>query len=166
MSSFKTLIPSEDLETLRCAIKGELLRPGDSGYDDARIVWNAVFDRRPRLIVRCAGVADVVEAVGFARRHGLLLSVRGGGHNVAGYAVCDDGLMIDLSAMNAIHVDPGARRAWVQGGALWRDVDWETTAFNLATPGGLISQTGVGGLTLSGGGWMATGRTWPMCRQS
>ena len=155
MSSFKSFIPSEDLETFRCAIKGELLQPADSGYDDARIVWNAVFDRRPRLIVRCAGVADVVEAVGFARRHSLLLSVRGGGHNVAGYAVCDDGLMIDLSAMKAVHVDPGARRAWVQGGALWRDVDWETTAFNLATPGGLISQTGVGGLTLSGGvGWL------------
>jgi len=155
MSSFKTFLPSQDLETFRGAIKGELLLPGDGGYDEARVIWNAMFDRRPGLIVRCAGVADVVEAVGFARRHGLLLSVRGGGHNVAGYAVCDDGLMIDLSAMNAVRVDPGARRAWVQGGALWRDVDWETTAFNLATPGGLIAQTGVGGLTLSGGvGWL------------
>jgi len=155
MSNFNTSLPSRELAAFRSAIKGELLLPGDGGYDEARVIWNAMFDRRPGLIVRCAGVADVVEAVGFARRHRLLLSVRGGGHNVAGYAVCDDGLMIDLSAMNAVRVDPSARRAWVQGGALWRDVDWETTAFNLATPGGLISQTGVAGLTLSGGvGWL------------
>jgi FAD/FMN-containing dehydrogenase len=155
MSNFNTSLPSEELEAVRNAIKGEVLLPGDGGYEEARVIWNAMFDRRPGLIVRCAGVADVIEAVGFARRHRLLLSVRGGGHNVAGYAVCDDGLMIDLSAMNAVRVDPSARRAWVQGGALWRDVDWETTAFNLATPGGLISQTGVAGLTLSGGvGWL------------
>jgi FAD/FMN-containing dehydrogenase len=155
MSKADISLTSQNLEAFRSAIRGELLQPGDSGYDEARVVWNAMFDRRPRLIVRCAGVADVVEAVGFAREHHLLLSVRGGGHNVAGYAVCDNGLMIDLSAMNAVRVDPGARRAWVQGGALWRDVDWETTAFNLATPGGLISQTGVAGLTLSGGvGWL------------
>ena len=100
-------------------------------------------------------MADVIESVGFARRHALQLSVRGGGHNVAGYAVCEGGLMIDLSAMRAVRVDPAARRAWVQGGALWGDVDCETTAFGLATPGGLISQTGVAGLTLSGGiGWL------------
>jgi FAD/FMN-containing dehydrogenase len=155
MSNTDISLASQAFEDFRSAIKGELLLPGDVGYDAARVIWNAMFDRRPRLIVRCAGVADVVEAVGFARRHGLVLSVRGGGHNVAGYAACDDGLMVDLSAMNAVRVDPGARRAWVQGGALWRDVDWETTAFHLATPGGAISQTGVAGLTLAGGvGWL------------
>jgi FAD/FMN-containing dehydrogenase len=155
MSLSAISLPSSGLEALRSIVKGELLQPGDGGYDAARVVWNAYIDRHPRLIIRCAGVADVVEAVGFARRRGLVLSVRCGGHNVAGYAVCDDGLMLDLSAMNAVRVDPSARRAWVQGGALWRDVDWETTAFNLATPGGLISQTGVAGLTLAGGvGWL------------
>jgi FAD/FMN-containing dehydrogenase len=155
MGHSKPALPSQDLEAFRNALKGELLQPGDPSYDAARVLWNAFIDRRPLAIAKCAGVADVVEAVEFARRHNLLLSVRGGGHNVAGYAVCDDGLMIDLSAMNAVRVDPNGRRAWVQGGALWRDLDWETTAFNLATPGGLISQTGVAGLTLSGGvGWL------------
>jgi len=132
-----------------------MLRPGDPEYDTARGIWNGMIDRRPSLIVRCRGVADVIAAVNFARDHRLLVAVRGGGHGVAGHAVCDGGMMIDLSGMRAVRVDPGARRAWVQGGATWGDVDCETTAFGLATPGGLISTTGVGGLTLSGGvGWL------------
>jgi hypothetical protein len=141
--------------TLRAGLRGGLLEPGDDGYDAARVVWNGMIDRRPAFIAGCAGVADVIESVAFARHHALPISIRAGGHNVAGYAVCDSGLMIDLSAMRAVRVDRAARRAWVQGGALWGDVDCETTAFGLATSGGLISQTGVAGLTLSGGfGWL------------
>ena len=145
----------DEVAALRTGLRGRLLEPGDDGYDAARVVWNGMIDRRPAFIACCAGVADVIQSVAFARRHALPLSIRGGGHNVAGYAVCDGGLMIDLSAMRAVRVDPGARRAWVQGGALWGDVDCETAALGLATPGGLISQTGVAGLTLSGGiGWL------------
>jgi FAD/FMN-containing dehydrogenase len=140
---------------LRETLRGEMLRPGDMEYDATRGIWNGMIDRRPSLIVRCHGVADVIAAVNFARDQGLLVAVRGGGHGVAGHAVCDGGMMIDLSSMRAVRVDPGVRRAWVQGGATWGDVDCETTAFGLATPGGLISTTGVGGLTLSGGvGWL------------
>jgi len=143
------------LLALRETLRGKMLQPGDRQYDAARGIWNGMIDRRPDLIVRCHGVADVIAAVNFARDHGLLVAVRGGGHGVAGHAVCDGGMMIDLSCMRAVRVDPGARRAWVQGGATWGDVDCETTAFGLATPGGLISTTGVGGLTLSGGvGWL------------
>jgi FAD/FMN-containing dehydrogenase len=132
-------------------IHGTSIRPGDHAYDDARAVRNGLIDRRPALIARASGVADVVDAVTFARDHGLLLSVRGGGHNVAGNAVNDDGLVIDLSAMRAVHVDPAVRTARVQGGATWADVDRETQLFGLATPGGVVSSTGVGGLTLHGG---------------
>jgi hypothetical protein len=114
-----------------------------------------MIDRRPVAIVRCRGVADVIDAVRFARDHGLPAAIRAGGHNVAGHAVCDAGLMIDLSLMRAVRVDPERRRAWVEGGATWRDVDRNTQVFGLATPGGLISDTGVAGLTLSGGiGWL------------
>ena len=105
----------DDVAALRVGLAGSVLRPGDDGYDAARVVWNGMIDRRPAYIARCAGTADIIESVGFARRHGLEVSVRGGGHNVAGYAVCEGGLMIDLSAMRAVRVDPAARRAWVQG---------------------------------------------------
>ena len=143
------------VEALRGTLRGPLLAPGDAGYDEARRVWNAMIDRRPALIARCQGVADVIDAVSFARDHGLPVAIRGGAHNVAGHAVCDDGVMIDLSAMRAVRVDPSARTAWVEGGATWGDVDRETQAFGLATPGGLISDTGVAGLALSGGiGWL------------
>jgi FAD/FMN-containing dehydrogenase len=143
------------VDTLRGALRGEVLTAGGSGYDAARAVWNAMIDRRPLLIVRAKGVADVIDAVNFARDHGLPVSIRGGGHNVAGHAVCDGGLMIDLSLMRAVHVDPQTRRARVEGGATWGDVDRETQVHSLATPGGLISDTGVGGLTLAGGiGWL------------
>jgi FAD/FMN-containing dehydrogenase len=145
----------DDVAALRARLVGGVMQQGDDGYDAARVVWNGMIDRHPAWIARCANTTDVIESVCFARRGGLELSVHGGGHNVAGYAVCDGGLMIDLSEMRAVRVDPVLRRAWVQGGALWADVDRETTAFGLATPGGLVSQTGVGGLTLSGGiGWL------------
>ena len=142
-------------ETLRGTLRGEALREGDDGYDAARAVWNAMIDRRPALIVRAMGVADVIDAVNFARAHALPVSIRGGGHNVAGHAVCDGGLMIDLSLMRAVHVDPVARRARVEGGATWGDLDRESQVHGLATPGGLISDTGIAGLTLAGGiGWL------------
>ena len=143
------------VETLRGTLRGEALREGDDGYDAARAVWNAMIDRRPLLIVRAKGVADVIDAVGFARDHALPVSIRGGAHNVAGHAVCDGGLMIDLSCMRAVHVDPVARRARVEGGCTWGDLDRESQVFGLATPGGLISDTGIAGLTLAGGiGWL------------
>jgi FAD/FMN-containing dehydrogenase len=130
---------------------GELLLPTSHGYDDARRLWNGAVDRHPACIARCAGVADVVAAVRFARERDLEIAVRGGGHNVAGTAVCDDGLVIDLSAMRAVLVDAAGRTAWVQGGALWGDVDRETQAHGLATTGGIVGHTGVAGLTLGGG---------------
>ena len=146
---------AQSITDFKAKLRGTLIQPGDSDYDAVRVVWNGMIDRRPSLIARCHGAADVIASVDFARSHGLLVAVRGGGHNVAGYAVCDGGLMIDLSLMRAIRVDPQAQRAWVQGGATWGDVDHETTAFGLATPGGVVSMTGVGGLTLSGGiGWL------------
>jgi FAD/FMN-containing dehydrogenase len=136
-------------------LHGPLLRPGEPGYDAARVIFNGMFNRRPGLIARCHGTADVMDAVAFARRHDLLISVRGGGHNVAGNAVCDGGLMVDLSPMQGVRVDRTARTVRVQGGATWADVDRETQAFGLATPGGVVSHTGVAGLTLNGGiGWL------------
>src|SRR5687768_105545 len=135
--------------------RGRLISAGHPDYDTARAVWNGAVDRRPRLIARCIGTADVVAAVRFARDHDLEIAIRGGGHNVAGTAVCDDGIVIDLSAMRGVRVDPSGRRAWVQGGALWGDVDQETQAHGLATTGGIVSHTGVAGLTLGGGvGWL------------
>jgi FAD/FMN-containing dehydrogenase len=139
------------IEKLRGSLRGELLRPGEEGYDGARRVWNGMIDRRPALILRCAGVADVIAAVNFARHHQLLVSVRGGGHNVAGKAVCEGGLMIDLSRMNSIHVDPGRRTARVAGGATLGALDHETQVFGLATTAGIVPGTGVAGLTLGGG---------------
>jgi FAD/FMN-containing dehydrogenase len=141
----------EAVQAFAAGLRGGCLSPGDAGYDAARRVWNGMIDRRPGLIARCAGAADVIDAVRFARAHDLLLAVRGGGHNVAGTAVCDGGLMLDLSPMRGVRVDPDGRRAWVQGGATWGDVDRETQAFGLAAPGGVVSTTGVAGLTLSGG---------------
>jgi FAD/FMN-containing dehydrogenase len=146
---------ADAVTTLRESIRGRVLVPRDAGYDEARAVWNAMIDRRPAVIVRVADTADVIAAVKVARTHRLPVSVRGGAHNVAGHAVGDGALMIDLSAMRDVRVDPERRRASVEGGATWGDVDAATQAFGLATPGGLISDTGVGGLTLSGGiGWL------------
>lgn len=135
---------------------GEVIRPGDASYEAARRVWNGMIDKRPDLIVRCTGVSDVKAAVAFAREHELLTAVRGGGHNVAGNAVCDGGMVIDLSPMKGIHVDPVARTARAQPGVTWGEFDRETQVFALATTGGLVSTTGIAGLTLGGGiGWLA-----------
>ena len=139
------------IQELRASLRGELIARGDLGYDAARKVYNAMIDRRPALIVRCANVADVISAVNFARTNGLTLAIRGGGHNGAGLGICDDGLVIDLSPMNGVRVDPKSRTARVEGGCTWGDVDHATHAFSLAVPAGIISTTGVGGLTLGGG---------------
>jgi FAD/FMN-containing dehydrogenase len=134
---------------------GTVIRRGDAGYEQARRVWNGMIDRSPRMIVRCTTTADVVAAVNYARDNNLVLAVRGGGHSAAGLSMCDDGLVVDLSGMRGVTVDPAKRIARVQGGALWRDLDAATHPHGLATTGGLISTTGVGGLTLGGGlGWL------------
>ncbi len=149
-------IDSARIESLRGALCGPLLQPGDTGYDESRTIWNAMIDRRPALIARCTGAADVMLAVHFARENGLLLAVRGGGHNIAGNAVCDGGMMIDLSPMKLVRVDPDTRTAHVGAGATLGDLDHETQAFGLATPTGINSTTGVAGLTLGGGfGWLS-----------
>src|SRR5437764_14757122 len=132
-------------------LRGRLLQPGDSGYEQARQVYNAMINKHPALIARCVDVADVTAAVNFARAHELTLAVRGGGHSRPGLGTCDDGLVVDLSDMRSIRVDPVARTARVEGGCTWGDVDHATHAFGLATPSGFISTTGVGGLTLGGG---------------
>jgi FAD/FMN-containing dehydrogenase len=143
------------LRDLRDCVRGPVLTEADDTYDQVRRLNNAMIDRRPAVIVRCTGLADVIHAVRLAREHDLLVAVRGGGHGVAGNAVCDRGLMLDLSLMNTVQVDPAARVARVQGGATLRDLDWETQVFALAAPVGVVSMTGVAGLTLGGGyGWL------------
>lgn len=132
-------------------LRGRLISPGDVDYDEARSIQNGLIDRRPALLVRCSGAADVIEAVNFARQHDLLVSVLGGGHGVAGSAINDGGIVIDLSSMRGVHVDAKARTVRAQGGATWGDVDRETQVFGLATPGGVVSTTGIAGLTLHGG---------------
>jgi FAD/FMN-containing dehydrogenase len=144
-------LPGEDVTGLSERVRGVVRTPDDPGYEAARKVRNGLIDRHPALIVHCSGVADVVDAVNFAREHGLLLSVRGGGHNVAGNGTNDGGLVIDLSPMHGVHVDAERRIARVQGGATWGDADRETQLYGLAVPGGVVSTTGVGGLTLHGG---------------
>ena len=154
-------IDGASIESLKAALRGALLRHGEAGYDESRTIWNAMIDRRPALIARCTGAADVMLAVNFAREHGLLLAVRSGGHNIAGNAVCDGGMMIDLSPMKLVCVDPESRTAHVGPGATLGDLDHETQAFGLATPTGINSTTGVAGLTLGGGfGWLS--RKWGM----
>ena len=148
----RTSIPQMgNVDSLRPRFRGALLRPGEEGYDEARRVWNGAIDRHPALIARCVGADDVVEAVRFAGEHDLLVSVRGGGHAVAGHAVCDGGLMIDLSLMKAVRVDPETRTVRAAGGLLWSELDRATQQYGLATTGGVISHTGIGGLTLGGG---------------
>lgn len=144
-------LTENELQAFSERFGGEIIRPIDAQYDAARSVWNGLIDRFPAIIARCAGAEDVVEAVGFARENGLPVAVRGGGHNVAGTAVCDGGIVIDLSEMTGVYVDPDARTVRVEGGATWADVDRETQRFGLATPGGAVSETGIAGLTLGGG---------------
>ena len=139
------------VEELKNRLRGEIIQPGDDGYDDARKVYNAMIDRRPALIARCADTADVIAAVNFGRENDMLTAIRGGGHNGAGLGICDDGLVIDLSGIKYTRVDPAASTVRVGGGCTWGDVDHATHAFGLATPTGIISTTGVGGLTLGGG---------------
>jgi len=144
-----------NIEELQSTFRGQLIQPSDADYDEARQVWNGYIDKHPALIAQCTGTADVIDAVTFARKHDIEVSVRGGGHNVAGSALCDDGMVIDLSGMRGIHVNASQKLARVQGGATWGDLDRETQVFGLAAPGGVVSTTGVAGLTLGGGlGWL------------
>src|SRR6266542_3670408 len=146
------------LQALRQSVRGSVLRPGEDGFDSVRHIWNGMIDRSPAAIVRCAGAADVISAVNFARDHKLMLAVRGGGHSAAGSSVCDRGLMIDLSLLKGIRVDPARRIARAEPGVTQGEFDRETQAFGLATTGGVVSTTGIAGLTLGGGiGWL--GRT-------
>jgi FAD/FMN-containing dehydrogenase len=144
-------VESAALEQLEAGLRGELVHPGQAAYDDVRKVWNGMVDKRPAIIVRCAGVTDVVAAVEFSREHDLLVSVRGGGHNVAGKSVCHGGLMIDLAPMTGIHINPAGQTVRVEGGAKLGDLDSATQAYGLATTAGVVSSTGVAGLTLGGG---------------
>ncbi|HEY9504460.1 MAG TPA: FAD-binding oxidoreductase [Gemmatimonadales bacterium] len=139
------------IAALRSRLRGTLIRPGDPGYDDARSVWNGMIDRHPSLVIRCLGVGDVVAAVEFVREHGLALTIKGGGHNISGLAVADGAVMLDMSPMRAVRVDPVARLAWAQAGCLLGDVDRETQLHGLAAPLGFVSTTGIAGLTLGGG---------------
>lgn len=144
-------VTAEAIEQLRGAVRGTVVTPDDPGYDAARVVYNAMIDKRPALIVQCVDVADVMQGVSFAAANDLPICVRGGGHNAAGLGTCDDGVVIDLGRMKAVHVNPGTGRVLVEGGATWGDVDHATAPFGLAVPCGIISTTGVGGLTLGGG---------------
>jgi hypothetical protein len=144
-------LSASDVKDLKGRLRGELLLAGQSGYDQARKLWNGAFDRHPALIARCLGAADVTEAVTFARTHGLLVAVRGGGHSLSGQSVCDGGFMIDLSPMRSVHVDPMARVARIEPGVLLGEFDREAQFFGLATPAGTVSHTGAAGLTLGGG---------------
>jgi len=150
-----TSLDDADITALRSSLRGNVVVAGDPSYDQARRVWNGHIDRRPAIVARCAGPADVQQAVNFARARELLVSVRGGGHSAPGYGTNDSGLVIDLSSMKGVRVDPDARTASAQGGVLWREFDHETQAHGLATTGGTVSNTGVAGLTLGGGlGWL------------
>jgi len=144
-------MPAQSIDQLHSAFRGDLVQPTDAAYDSARKVYNGMIDKRPQLIARCVDVADVMAAVKFGRDNQMLTAIRGGGHNGAGLGTCDDGLVIDLSRMRGIRVDPVARTVRVEAGCVWGDVDHATHAFGMATPCGFISTTGVGGLTLGGG---------------
>ena len=147
----ETALDEAPIQEFAERLRGPLILPEHEAYDDARALYNGMIDKHPCLIARCANVADVMASVTFAREHNLLLAVRGGGHNGPGHALCDGGLVVDLSQMRGVRVDPDARTAQVEGGATWGDVDHATHAFGLATVSGVISTTGVGGLTLGGG---------------
>src|SRR5687767_10774199 len=145
------MLSESTIAGFKASLRGQLITASDAQYDETRKVYNAMIDRRPGLIAKCADVADVQTAVNFAREQKLLVSIRGGGHNAIGLGVCDDGLVIDLSPIRYVRVDPKKKTVLVGGGALWGDVDHATHPFGLAVPSGIISTTGVGGLTLGGG---------------
>src|SRR5258708_21936245 len=145
------MLNEDSITELKGSLRGRLIQPGDADYDEARKVYNGMIHKKPRLIARCADVADVICSVNFARDNDLLCSIRGGGHNAGRLGICDDGLVIDLAPIKYTRVDPTARTVTVGGGCVWGDVDHATHAFGLATPSGIISTTGVGGLTLGGG---------------
>jgi FAD/FMN-containing dehydrogenase len=150
-----SVLDDPTIEAFKSSLRGELLKPGDIGYEEARRIWNGMIDKRPALIARCVGVADVIASVNFAREHELLMAVRGGGHNVAGTAAADGGLVIDLSPMKGIRVDLSAQTVRAEGGVTLGELDHETQAYGLATPLGVVSETGIAGLTLNGGlGWL------------
>jgi FAD/FMN-containing dehydrogenase len=156
LSGDETFRADDAVEDLKLQIRGDVLLPSDADYDQARKIWNGMIDKRPALIVRCTGTADVIDAVKFAREHNILVSVRGGGHNVAGNALVDNGMVIDLSRMRGIHVDPKSRTVRAQPGATLGELDRETQVFGLAVPSGIATTTGIAGLTLGGGfGWLA-----------
>ncbi len=156
MATYTSTLDDQLLDRLRGAVRGDLVRPGEPDYDEARKVYNAMHDRRPALVVRAVDTGDVIATVDFAREQHLPLAVRGGSHSVPGYGTCDDGVVLDLGRMRGIRVDPQARTAWVEGGCTWADVNHATHAFGLATTGGVVSSTGVGGLTTGGGmGYLA-----------
>jgi FAD binding domain/Berberine and berberine like len=155
VESARVDLPSGALEDLRAEVRGAVLEPADPGQQEVRAVFNAMHPSNPALTVRCSGTADVIAAVNFARKHGLTLAVRGGGHSIAGLSAVQGGMLLDLAAMRGVHVDSQRQLAVVQGGALWADVDRETQAYGLVAPGGVVSDTGVAGLTLGGGyGWV------------
>jgi FAD/FMN-containing dehydrogenase len=148
-------IEDAKITEMRMSLRGPIITQEDPAYDESRLIYNAMFDKRPGMIIRCRSTADVIDAINFGRENDLLIAVRGGGHNVAGNSSCDDGLLIDLSLMNAVFLNRKSKTVRVQGGATWGDVDRETQAFGLAVPGGIVSETGVAGLTLNGGiGWL------------
>jgi len=145
------MLNENSIADFKATLRGRLIEPGDNDYDEARKVHNGMIHKKPRFIARCNDVADVIHSVNFARENHLLVAIRGGGHNAGGLGICDDGLVIDLSPIRYTRVDPAARTVTVGGGSTWGDVDHATHAFGMATPSGVISTTGVGGLTLGGG---------------
>ena len=148
-------MPEIDIQSFKSTFNGQVFEAGDTGYNEARQIWNASIDKRPKLIARCSDLADVIAAVNFGRANDLLTAIRGGGHNVGGRALCDDGIVIDLSRMRSVYVDSTNRRVRVQGGVTLGDLDRETHIFGLAAPSGIVPKTGIGGLTLGGGvGWL------------
>jgi FAD/FMN-containing dehydrogenase len=155
LSGTETTIAGAAVEAFKHRLRGSLIAAEDESYEQARKVWNGMIDKRPALIARCTGVADVVECITFARRHDLLVAMRCGSHNAAGHATCDGGLVIDLSPMKGIRVDAAKRRVHAQGGVLWGELDRETQVYGLGTTGGAVNDTGIAGLTLGGGiGWL------------
>ncbi len=156
ISGTDTMLEETVVNAFKETFRGDLLRPNDQGYEEARKVWNGMINKQPALIARCTGVADVISVVNFVRTHHLLISVRGGGHNIPGNSVCNGGVMIDLSPMKGIRVDPGNRTVRAEGGVKWGELDRETQTFGLAVPGGTDADTGIAGLTLGGGiGWLS-----------